>query len=321
MELTATVRALMADGKGILLAGESDEIENERLVAFGIGSDDAQREYHELLLTTPGIEEHLSGVILSPHATDAHVSDGTSFVQLLASKNILAGVSLPSTAVVDENFHTLLQQHASQGISFALFTASASVSADPMSDELQKNILALSAAAKVSHDVGMVPVLALDVAMYGAHSAAQAEDYILEMLSLLSDDLKAASVPLESIIIAVSMAVSGSDNPARADSSEVAERSVRALTTGIPPAVGGVVFLSDAQNPEEGTANLNALARLEPLPWPIAFCFARALQEPVLAIWKGNQENFAEAQSVFEGRLALLSRADGAGYSKTFEEA
>ncbi|MBV9349441.1 MAG: fructose-bisphosphate aldolase, partial [Patescibacteria group bacterium] len=132
--------------------------------------------------------------------------------------------------------------------------------------------------------------------------------------------LKSEDAELPGMITAVSMAVSGSDASARADSQEVAERTLRALTTGLPENMGGVVFLSDAQNPEEGTANLNALARLEPLPWPIAFCFARALLEPVLAAWKGADENFADAQAVLNQRLALLSRADAAGYSTALED-
>ena len=320
MDLSETVRALMQDGKGIVLTGESNETEDARLLSFGIGSADARREYHELLITTPGIEGHVSGIILSPEAIHENASTGMPLPELIVSKNILVGVSLFADTP-DESFVEKIREYRSHGALFAFFSVPVSVSSEPVSEELQKNIHSLAECATHALAEGIVPILSPDISMYGAHSAAQAEDYLLEVLSLLADDLKAALVPLDQILIGASMAVSGSENSARADAAEVSERSVRSLTTALSDKIGGVLFLSDAQTPTEATANLNALARLEPLPWPIAFCFARALQEPVLEVWKGNQENFAEAQSAFEGRLSLLSRADAAGYSKTLEEA
>ncbi|MDO8523823.1 MAG: class I fructose-bisphosphate aldolase [bacterium] len=318
MKLDEVLQGLMQEGKGILLAGETTEGENERLAAFGAGSEDARRTYREILFTTPGIEEHLSGIILSPESVHGAASDGTLFLTLIASRKIFAGI-LFDEKTDDAKLSETLREYASHGASFAAFTLAASVSDEPMTDELQKNIGALAARAKISHAGNVMPLLLLDVSMYGAHTAAHAEDSILEALSLLSDSLKAGRVDIKNVIIGVSMAVSGSDNPARAPASEVAERSVRALTTAIPE-TGGVVFLSDAQYPEEATANLNALARLEPLPWPIAFCFSKTLQDPVLTAWKGSPENFADAQAVFKDRLSLLSQADAAGYSKTLEE-
>ncbi|MBI3574009.1 fructose-bisphosphate aldolase [Candidatus Kaiserbacteria bacterium] len=320
MDLGETVSLLMQERKGILLEGEATDVENERLAAFGAGNEDARRAYRELLLTTPGIETHLSGVILSPESVHESSVDGVTFPALLASKNISTGVLLDTSASAQEKFSQTLREYKTHGMTFGAMFVTTSVSDEVISDELQKNIHALAAAAKLCHAEGIVPVLAIDVSASGVHGAAHAEDVILETLSLLSDALKAEEIDVQNIVIGVSMAVSGSDHSARADAAEVAERTVRAATTALPEKTGGVVFLSDAQDAEEATANLNALARLEPLPWPIAFCFARALQEPVLAEWKGNEENRATAQAIFEGRLALLSRADAAGYASTLEE-
>lgn len=319
MSIEETVSALMQEGKGILLAGESNDIENQRLAAFGANAEDARTAYREILFTTPGIEEHLSGIVLTPEAV-MESSGGASFPELIIAKNISTGVLIDPDTVSDGKLSSVLTDGVSHGISFAVFVTNISVSGDAVSDELQKNISALVARAKISLSVGVIPIVALDVSMYGAHTAAQAEDCLLETVSLLSDSLKSETLDVKSIIVAISMAVSGSDNPVRADSADVAERTVRAATTAIPQDIGGVVFLSDAQSPEEATANLNSIARLEPLPWPVAFCFSRALQDPVLAAWKGNEENISDAQAIFEERLSLLSRADAAGYSKTLEE-
>lgn len=317
MDTKETVSALMQEGKGILLAGESNDIETERLAAFGANAEDARVAYRELLFTTPGIEGHLSGVILTPEAVEES-SSGTLFPELLAAKGVRTGV-LVAADVSDDKLPETLAQYASRGISFAAFMTDITVADEPVSDAMQKDIAALAVRAKIALASGVAPLLAIDISVYGTHTAAQAEDSLLEGLSLLLDSLKAESVDPRNVIIGVSMGISGSENPVRADANEVAERTVRAATTAVPQDVGGVVFLSDAQSPEEAVANLNAIARLEPLPWPVAFCFARALQDPVLAIWKGNTEMVPEAQAAFAERLSLLSRADAGGYSGVLE--
>ena len=283
MHLADTVSHLMQEGKGILLAGEESDIENQRLAAFTIADEESRRAYREVLFTTPGIEKHLSGVILSSEAI--HESPGSeTFPHLLAKRNILSGVFVSDgsdSMTTADSF----QKYAEEGITFAAFAVTTAVSNEPISEELQKNISQLAKRAQFSQAHSIVPVLLVDVSMYGVHTAAESEDTILETLSLLSDSLQAEKIDPRNVIIGVSMAVSGSDTSVRADPGDVADRTVRAVTTAISQDIGGILFLSDAQNPEEGTANLNAIARLEPLPWPIAFCFSRALQDPVLAAW------------------------------------
>jgi fructose-bisphosphate aldolase class I len=166
----------------------------------------------------------------------------------------------------------------------------------------------------------MVPIIEPEVLMTGAHTAADAEETLLEVLSVVVDALGVRDIDLKNVIIKTAMAVSGSDAPLRADPAEVAERTVRALTAALPEEVGGVVFLSGGQSPEEAVTNLNAISRLEPLPWDITFSFARALQTPAMEAWKGSIDNVADAQSIFLERLALAVAADAGGYSKSQEE-
>lgn len=322
MDLAETVGTLMQEQKGILSAGETTDVELERMKASGADSEGSHLTYRELLFTAPGIEEHLSGVLMSAEAVDESTKDGTGFLKILQDKNILAGVRMGDVAELqDANARSaMFDAYRSKGISFVSFTAHADVSDDPLADGLQKDIDSLALCVSEAVMKGIVPVAELDVSMEGMHTAAEAEDSILEVLSLLSDALLKRNVPLAQIVVGVSMAVAGGASPLETPASEAAERTIRAVTTGISADIGGVVFLSDSQTPEEATANLNALARLEPLPWRIAFCFSRALHEPVLAAWKNKEENIPEAQAVFIGRLSLLSRADAAGYSSRMEK-
>ncbi|MDE2079423.1 MAG: fructose-bisphosphate aldolase [Patescibacteria group bacterium] len=318
MDIDATVAALMAERKGILFADEGTDAENARLARYELRDEEARRAYRELLFTTPGIDAHLNGVIMSVETFAEKTEDGTSFAELLRTKNILPGVVLDPFAD-DDALHTALAANAALGATFAAFIADAPAPDGPVSDVLEKNTSALAHAATRALASGLVPLIALDTSPAGLHSAEKAEDEMLEALSLLADALTKAGVDPAHVIVGTSMALSGADVAAPADAREIAERTARAVTTALPKEIGGVVFLSDSQTAEEATENLNALARLEPLPWPIAFCFLRALQDPVLETWQGNTEKFADAQAVFENRLSLLSSADAAGYSPVEE--
>ena len=185
---------------------------------------------------------------------------------------------------------------------------------------IQENAKRMAAYALAVQAAGLVPIVEPEVLMEGAHSAEDAEGALIETLAIVCDALATAKVDLVHTIIKTAMAVSGKDAAVRALPHEVAERTVRALTTAIPAGVGGVVFLSGGQAPEEAALNLNAIARLEPLPWPLAFSFSRALQAPVEALWAGKDENRDEAQALFMRRLQLAALADAGGYATTMEE-
>ena len=143
---------------------------------------------------------------------------------------------------------------------------------------------------------------------------------MVETLAVVFDALDAKNVDVKGVILKTSMAVTGKENPMKAEPLEVAERTVRALKATVPDNIGGVVFLSGGQMPEEATANLNEIARMEPLPWPLTFSFARALQEPALAVWMGRPDNVAEAQSAFLKRLSLVCLAQSGGYAPSMEQ-
>lgn len=324
-----TVRALMMQGKGILAADESTTTANTRLAEAGVeATEENRRRYRELLFTTPGIEEYLSGVILFDETLRQSASDGTVFPQLLLSKNILVGIKVDEGLEDGEGgrltkglqgLSARLADYRTLGASFAKWRAVAEVGDGFADPAIKENAVRLASYAAECLTLGIVPIVEPEVLMDGGHSAEDAEGAIIETVAIVFDALKKQHLDLSTVILKTSMAVSGKEASERAGSAEVAERTVRALKTAVPEGVGGVVFLSGGQSPEEAVANLNAIARLEPHPWPVTFSFARALQEPVLTLWRGSEESVDEAQAEFLKRLSLATAADNAGYASGME--
>lgn len=333
MKVRETVRSLMRQGKGILAADESTRTITERFEALGIQStEDTRRAYRELLFTTPGVERYLSGVILYDETIRQALSNGTPFPQYLISNNIHVGIKVDQGTAPDAQFEggevtkgleglrARMKEYADLGAVFTKWRAVARVGQPPGSPAMRENASRLAAYAEDALSEGLVPLVEPEVLMEGAHTAAEAENALLETLSVVVDALHIRDIDLSHVIIKTAMAVSGKDATERAAPEEVAERTVRALTTSLPDELGGVVFLSGGQTPEEATVNLNAIARVEPLPWDITFSFSRALQNPALEVWKGDEANWADAQAAFLERVTLATAADAAGYSKAQEE-
>lgn len=322
----------MHQGKGILAADESTKTITERFAAHGIVSTlETRRAYRELLLTTPGAEQYLSGVIFYEETLRDALSNGTPFPEYAFSHGILSGIKVDEGLVHDAQFggevtkgldglKQRLKEYVTLGASFTKWRAVVAVGTPPGAPHVRENASRLAAYAEDALSEGLVPIVEPEVLMTGTHSAEEAEQCLTETLSAVVDALHARDINLAHVILKTAMAVSGESAPNRAAPAEVAERTVRALVASVPEEMGGVVFLSGGQSPEEATANLNAIARLEPLPWDITFSFARALQAPALERWAGKSENIAEAQSIFLERLSLARAADAAGYSPQEEE-
>ena len=332
MKVRDTVRHLMRQGKGILAADESTHTITERFQALGIESTEAtRRAYRELLLTTPGMEGYLSGVIFYDETLREAMSDGTPFVEYLFARDVYAGIKVDEGLVHDPQFggevtkgldglKKRLKEYAALGARFTKWRATVTVGTPPGAPHVRENASRLAAYAEEAISEGFAPIVEPEVLMSGSHSAEDAEETLVETLSTVIDALHARDIDLKNVILKTSMAVSGTDAALRAGHAEVAERTIRALTASVPEEMGGVVFLSGGQGPEEATANLNAIARLEPLPWEITFSFSRALQNPALDRWAGKSDNIGEAQSIFLERLSLARAADAAGYSESEEE-
>ncbi|MHB8428501.1 MAG: class I fructose-bisphosphate aldolase, partial [Acidiferrobacterales bacterium] len=126
----------------------------------------------------------------------------------------------------------------------------------------------------------------------------------------------------EYMLLKPSMVLPGKDHAHKASPEDVARETVKVLRRTVPAAVPSINFLSGGQTPEQATVNLNAMNVLFPLaPWELSFSYARALQQPVLDVWRGQKENIGAAQQVFYFRATLTAAARRGQYRPEMEHA
>jgi fructose-bisphosphate aldolase class I len=323
-KLKSTVAKMMTDGKGILAADESNTTCNKRFQALGIPEiEEERRRWRELLLCAPGMEEYVSGVILYDETIRQADSSGKSFVDVLKEKNILVGIKVDEglQEYIDhpgENLtHGLnglparIQEYKSLGATFAKWRAAYEISdRTPSDDAIRENSEILARYAVICQEHDIVPMVEPEVLLDGAHDIEKAKEVTTKVLKGLFEALAKRHVNLDGLILKTSMVLSGKDAENRANSEEVAKATVEVLKECVPAEVGGVVFLSGGQKPDEATENFNAIAKHEPLPWKLAFSFSRAIQNDALATWAGKVSNIDIAREAFIARLKSNSLAD-----------
>ena len=330
--LHATALRLLTPSKGILAADESNHTCNARFAAYGIPeTEENRRAYRQMLFTTPGIEKYITGVILYDETirqktnpmTRTKGDTGMFFREYLIQKGILSGIKVDAGLVDMPGFpgETItqgldglparLEEYKSMGASFAKWRAAFKIGANTPSEEvIRENAKILGRYAKACQDEGLVPIVEPEVLLDGVHSIEKSKMVTTQVLKILFEELPKYFVELPGLILKTSMVISGKEAMVRADAKTVARFTVEVLKTCVPDQIAGVVFLSGGQSPDEATKNFDEIAKLEPLPWPLAFSFSRALQNDALEIWAGKDENIHDAQKAFLGRLQENSLAD-----------
>jgi len=329
IDLVATARSLFAPGKGFLAADESVHTATARLAAYGIpASEEMRRQYRDLFIGTPGIEQYLSGVILFTETLLQKGNDKKLFPESLAARGILPGAKVDlGTEPLPSSPHELITQGLldlperlaackKQGAVFTKWRAVIRIDGDqlPTTAVIHENAKRLASYAKEVQMAGLVPVVEPEVLLEGKHSRQRAGVVMEEVLNTVFSVLEEHSVDRASIILKTSVALSGSENKKKDTSEEVAETTLEALLKSVPRQIAGIAFLSGGQTPDEATANLAAIlkrAKSIQAPWPLTFSYARALQDEALVIWKGKEENVNAAREVFLKRLARVSAALG----------
>ncbi|QSA98588.1 class I fructose-bisphosphate aldolase [Methylococcus sp. EFPC2] len=335
-ELQATIADMVQRGKGILAADESTPTITKRFQAVGIASnEETRRIYRQLLLSTPGLGEFISGVILYEETLGQKADDGTPLPELARSQGIVPGIKVdkgltglanaPGEKVTQglDGLAERLAGYKAQGARFAKWRAVYAVGPDlPGRLAVQTNAEVLARYAAICHEVGIVPIVEPEVLIDGDHGIEQSETVTEAVQDEVFLALKRHRVQLEYIILKPSMVIPGKAHPVKADPVEVAERTVRILRRTVPAAVSSINFLSGGQTPQEATARLNAMNAGYPhLPWLLSFSYARALQEPPMALWKGEATNAAAAQAAFLHRAKLNSLAQKGTYDVGMEQA
>jgi fructose-bisphosphate aldolase class I len=317
--LSKTAAAMVAKGRGVLAADESSGTCEKRFKSVGVEStEENRRAYRNLLFSTPGVEQYLSGVILFDETARQKANDGSPIPQYLAKKGILPGIkvdkgvaNIPFTKEekVTEGLDGLqkrMKEYFDLGCRFAKWRAVITIGEGiPTHTCLYANAHALARYAAICQEASIVPMIEPEVLLDGNHTAERSEEVHEATLRATYAAMAAYNVSIEHLILKTSMVVSGKDNSRQAGVDEVAERTVRVLKRTVPAAQPGIVFLSGGQADETATAHLNAMAAMKDLPWPLTFSYSRALQNPALKAWRGQAGNVGAAQKAFHHRAHM----------------
>ena len=335
MELVKTAQAMVDEGKGILAIDESTGTCKKRFDAIGVDcTEDTRRDYRGMLLTTPGLGEHISGVILFDETLRQSTAEGVPVVRIMQDAGIIPGIKVDKGAhplaghageKVTEGLDGLrerLKEYADLGAGFAKWRAVITIGENrPTLACIQSNAHALARYAALCQEAGIVPIVEPEVLMDGSHSIDTCYEVTEATLRVLYNEMYEQNVLLEGSILKASMVISGKDCPERADVDEVARATVECLLNTVPAAVAGVVFLSGGQGNEEATAHLDAMNRLGDFPWPLSFSYGRALQAPALSLWgEDTENNIAAAQQVLAHRARMNGLAATGRYEVELEQ-
>lgn len=313
-QLESIAKQLVAPGKGILAADESFPTIEKRFKAIGIESTHENRKaYREMLFSTKGIENYISGVI----QFDETLRDG-----VLKNKSVFSGIKVdqgkedykgnPDEKITKgiEGLTERLKEYKSLGAQFAKWRAVFKITPEtPSIQNLEENALLLAQYAKTCQDEGIVPIVEPEVLMDGGHNIHRCGDVTRGVLKVVFLKLSQQGVDLKGMLLKPNMILPGKEYPTKASPTEVAEKTLEVLKEVVPTQVPGIVFLSGGQSEEEATANLKEMNKIGGVTWQLSFSYGRALQNSALKAWAGKSDNVPKAQEVFLTRAKMNSEA------------
>ena len=334
-DLETTAKELVAEGKGILAADESSGTIKKRLDSIGVEStEDNRRGYRELLFTTEGIEEFISGVILYDETIRQSASDGTPFPKLLADRGIIPGIKVdmgakplagaPGETVTEglDGLRERLDEYRELGARFTKWRAVLSIGPGIPTDYcIWTNAHALARYAALSQEAGLVPIVEPEVLMDGDHTIETSYHVTVKTQRAVFTELFDQRVEREGMLLKPNMVLSGYECPDQADDDAVAELTIKCLANEVPAAVPGIVYLSGGQSDEDATRRLNVMNARGPHPWELSFSYGRALQAPALKAWGGEQSKMEDAQKAFYRRAKFNGAARSGSYAPEWETA
>ena len=319
-ELKKIAQAMVAPGKGILAMDESHPTCAKRFKKLGIPETEEMRQaYRDMLVTTEGLSDYISGAILFDETIRQKLLDGTPFPQYLTEHGIIPGIKVDAGAKmlaghesekVTEGLDGLRERFAEYydlGARFSKWRAVITIGDSiPSWACIEANAHGLARYAALSQEAGIVPIVEPEVLMDGNHSIERSYQVTELAQRITFQHLKNQGVLMEGMVLKPSMVISGSDASNRADVETVARETVRCLMNTVPANVPGIAFLSGGQTDEEASAHLNAMHNLGiDLPWNLTFSYGRALQQASMTTWNGQSNNVAAAQAVLLQRARL----------------
>ncbi|HET6403229.1 MAG TPA: class I fructose-bisphosphate aldolase [Candidatus Thermoplasmatota archaeon] len=335
-KLAQTAREIVAPGKGILAADESTSTMGKRLKSIGVENTEANRiGFRGALFTTPGWEQHISGVILYDETLRQSV-DGTPVPKLLASKGVIPGIKVdkgskalanaPGEEVTEglDGLRERLAEYAQLGARFAKWRAVINIDAEkgtPTDYGIRANAHALARYAALCQEAGIVPIVEPEVIMDGKHTIETSYAVTDRVQHAVFHELHLQNVYLPGILLKPNMVVQGYASGNRQNAQQTAELTLDVLRKNVPASVPGIVFLSGGLSDEDSTEFLHLMnAAPGPRPWALSFSYGRALQQSPLNAWGGKAENKAKAQQAFMKRAKLNGLAAQGKYSREMEK-
>lgn len=335
IQLSETAAALVAGDRGLLAMDESNPTCNKRFAAAGIPqTEDRRRGYRELIVTAPGLAESISGAILYDETIHQKTSNGIPFVEALVDAGIVPGIKVDRSTVelaahvgerITEGLDGLRQrltEYAQMGARFAKWRAVITIGDGiPTRGCIEANAVALACYAALCQEAGLVPVVEPEVLMEGPHSLQQCDEVTEEVLRLVFRQLYLQKVVLEGMLLKPNMVLPGSDCPRQESVEQVADATVNCLLRSVPAAVQGIAFLSGGQPAELASARLNAMnvRFASHRPWALTFSYSRAVQQPALEIWSGEDANVKAAQEALLHRVNCNRAARRGEYTTAME--
>ncbi len=333
--LVNLAKTLVATEKGLLAIDESNPTCNKRFAKLGIPqTEEARRAYRELIVTTPGLGESISGVILYDETIRQRKTDGTPFVKVILDAGIIPGIKVdvgatgmaahPGEKITEglDGLRDRLADYARMGARFAKWRAVIAIEDDiPSRGCIEANVHALARYAALCQEAGLVPIVEPEVLMDGAHSLERCFAVTEQVLRAVFDQLYTQRVVLEWMILKPNMVLPGLTSATQAGVEETADATVRCLLQAVPAAVAGIAFLSGGQSAELASARLNAMnvTFRSRAPWALAFSFGRAIQQPALEIWSGHEANIEAAQQALQHRAKCNRAARRGEYDAAME--
>lgn len=336
-ELHQTAQEMMADDKGLIAMDESTPSCNKRFEALGIPqTEEMRRQYRELIATTAGLGESISGAILYDETIRQSAKDGRKLVDVLKEAGIIPGIKVdmgakdlahfPGEKITEglDGLRERLAEYKEFGARFAKWRAVIAIDQGiPTAGCIHANSQALAVYAGLCQEAGIVPIVEPEVLMDGSHTIEQCLEATDRVLQSQFDHLYWMRVDLGGMILKPNMILSGKECAKQARVDQVADMTVECFLNRVPAAVAGVAFLSGGQSAEMASARLNAMnARyLGKMPWPLTFSFSRAIQQPALEIWKGQAKNVPAAQRALAHRARCNRAARRTEYTGAMETA
>ena len=334
--LNETARAIVAPGKGILAADESSGTIKKRFDSINVEStEDRRRAYREMLFTTAGAADYVSGVILFDETIRQAASDGRPLPKILESEGVIPGIKVdkgavplakaPNELVTDglDGLRARLLEYRNLGARFAKWRAVIDI-ADGIPSQycIDVNAHALARYAGLCQEEGIVPIVEPEVLMDGDHSIERCSMVTTATLLTVFDELIDQRVELEGMLLKPNMVIPGKKfSGGKASPEAIADATIACFREVVPAAVPGILFLSGGQGDEEATANLDAINKKGPHPWQFSFSYGRALQAAALQAWKGDDSNIAAGQAAYFHRAHMNGLAASGKWTAAAEKA